>query len=109
MLTYYQVRISIYKAVISWRELYSQILLQSHYGTGILECNLTWDGVQFAGAAQSLGAGALLVNPFNVQGVYAAIAEAVKMTETERNERHQLNYNHVTTHTAEAWAHTYLR
>ncbi|KAG0570209.1 hypothetical protein KC19_6G144100 [Ceratodon purpureus] len=64
---------------------------------------------EFAGAAQSLGAGALLVNPWNVREVYTAILEALTMSEFERNERHQQNYKHVTTHTAEAWASNYIR
>ena len=65
--------------------------------------------MQFAGAAQSLGAGALLVNPWNVREVYTAILDALMMSDIERNERHEQNYQHVTTHTAEAWATTYMR
>ena len=56
---------------------------------------------EFAGAAQSLGAGAILVNPWNINDVSAAIAEALNMTPEEREERHRLNFSHITTHTAQ--------
>ncbi|KIZ00019.1 alpha,alpha-trehalose-phosphate synthase (UDP-forming), partial [Monoraphidium neglectum] len=65
---------------------------------------------EFAGAAQSLGAGAILVNPWN------AIEDALTMSEEERRERHRQNYMHVATHTAQArgstaaraWADTFI-
>ena len=57
---------------------------------------------EFAGAAQSLGAGAILVNPWNVADVAQAIEDALTMSEEERRERHRQNYMHVATHTAQA-------
>ncbi|KAH9619733.1 hypothetical protein KSS87_019614 [Heliosperma pusillum] len=63
---------------------------------------------EFAGAAQSLGAGALLVNPWNVTEVAAAIGKALNMSDEEREKRHQLNFAHLTTHTSQEWAETFV-
>ncbi|KAM7277550.1 hypothetical protein ACFE04_004684 [Oxalis oulophora] len=56
---------------------------------------------EFAGAAQSLGAGALLVNPWNITEVAASIRQALNMSGEEREKRHQLNFDHVTKHTSQ--------
>ncbi|KAI3495402.1 hypothetical protein L1887_37740 [Cichorium endivia] len=63
---------------------------------------------EFAGAAQSLGAGAILVNPWNVTEVASAIAYALNMPSEEREKRHHHNYVHVTTHTSQEWAETFI-
>lgn len=63
---------------------------------------------EFAGAAQSLGAGALLVNPWNISKVAEAIAKALNMPSEEREKRHRHNFHHVTTHTAQEWAETFV-
>eukprot|EP00240_Pyramimonas_obovata_P000164 CAMPEP_0118931200 /NCGR_PEP_ID=MMETSP1169-20130426/7621_1 /TAXON_ID=36882 /ORGANISM="Pyramimonas obovata, Strain CCMP722" /LENGTH=1226 /DNA_ID=CAMNT_0006873671 /DNA_START=433 /DNA_END=4113 /DNA_ORIENTATION=- len=63
---------------------------------------------EFAGAAQSLGAGAILVNPWNVSDLAAAIEEALTMGDAERRERHRQNFMHVTVHTSQAWADTFV-
>ncbi|XP_074570010.1 alpha,alpha-trehalose-phosphate synthase [UDP-forming] 1-like [Curcuma longa] len=63
---------------------------------------------EFAGAAQSLGAGALLVNPWNIAEVSASIGYALNMSADEREKRHRHNYAHVTTHTAQDWAETFV-
>jgi trehalose 6-phosphate synthase/phosphatase len=63
---------------------------------------------EFAGAAQSLGAGALLVNPWNVNDMAAAIEDALTMPDSERRERQRQNFTHVTIHTAQAWADTFV-
>jgi len=63
---------------------------------------------EFAGAAQSLGAGAILVNPWNVADLSDAIKEALTMSDAERRERHRQNFMHVTIHTAQAWADTFV-
>ncbi|KAH9289343.1 hypothetical protein KI387_033460, partial [Taxus chinensis] len=65
-------------------------------------------GLQFAGAAQSLGAGAILVNPWNITEVASSIGEALNMLPEEREERHRHNFEHVTTHTAQEWAETFV-
>lgn len=64
---------------------------------------------QFAGAAQSLGAGAILVNPWNITEVAASIGYALDMPADEREKRHQFNFKHVTTHTSQEWAATFVR
>ncbi|KAH1222949.1 Alpha,alpha-trehalose-phosphate synthase [UDP-forming] 1 [Glycine max] len=63
---------------------------------------------EFAGAAQSLGAGAILVNPWNITEVATAISKALNMPSAEREKRHKHNYEHVKTHTAQEWAETFV-
>ncbi|GFQ06413.1 alpha alpha-trehalose-phosphate synthase [UDP-forming] 1 [Phtheirospermum japonicum] len=63
---------------------------------------------EFAGAAQSLGAGALLVNPWNITEVAAAIGHALTMPVEEREKRYWHNFNHVTTHSAQQWAEFFV-
>ena len=63
---------------------------------------------EFAGAAQSLGAGAILVNPWSVIEMAGAIEHALTMSDAERRERHRQNFMHVTIHTAQAWADTFI-
>ncbi|GKV47892.1 hypothetical protein SLEP1_g54745 [Rubroshorea leprosula] len=63
---------------------------------------------EFAGAAQSLGAGAILVNPWNITEVAASIGQALNMSANEREKRHHHNFVHVTTHTAQEWAETFV-
>ncbi|XP_070664350.1 alpha,alpha-trehalose-phosphate synthase [UDP-forming] 1-like isoform X2 [Malus domestica] len=63
---------------------------------------------EFAGAAQSLGAGAILVNPWNITEVANSIAQALNMPSEEREKRHKHNFLHVTTHTAQEWAETFV-
>ncbi|KAL8507751.1 hypothetical protein ACS0TY_018337 [Phlomoides rotata] len=63
---------------------------------------------EFAGAAQSLGAGAILVNPWNITELTAAIGQALNMPVEEREKRHQHNFEHVTTHTAQRWAEFFV-
>ncbi|KAK7850306.1 Alpha,alpha-trehalose-phosphate synthase [UDP-forming] 1 [Quercus suber] len=75
-------------------------------------CQDTKKGVlilsEFAGAAQSLGAGAILVNPWNITEVAASIAQALNMPADEREKRHKHNFAHVTSHTAQEWAETFV-
>ena len=63
---------------------------------------------EFAGAAQSLGAGALQVNPWNISEVADAIHKALTMDEKERRERTEYQFQHVMSHTAEAWAKEFV-
>ncbi|KAL8108230.1 alpha,alpha-trehalose-phosphate synthase [UDP-forming] 1-like [Apium graveolens] len=64
---------------------------------------------EFAGAAQSLGSGAILVNPWNISEVAASINGALKMEDDEREKRHYYNFKHVITHTSQEWAENFLR
>ncbi|CAI0441029.1 unnamed protein product [Linum tenue] len=63
---------------------------------------------EFAGAAQSLGAGAILVNPWNITEVADSIRQALTMSAEEREKRHHHNFDHVTTHTAQEWAEMFV-
>jgi trehalose-6-phosphate synthase len=45
---------------------------------------------EFAGAAQSLGAGAILVNPWNITDMAAAIEDALTMSDQARARPHLL-------------------
>ena len=56
---------------------------------------------EFAGAAQALGAGALLVNPYNVSEVARAIDESLNMPASEREERFEYLDKHIHGHTAQ--------
>jgi len=64
---------------------------------------------EFAGAAQSLGAGSIRVNPWNVQETANAIFEAVTMGEDERQSRHEYAFNYISEHTAQRWAETFIQ
>ena len=54
---------------------------------------------EFAGAAQALGAGALLVNPYNTDEVAGALHEALNMPLTEREQRFDYMYAHINQNT----------
>ena len=59
---------------------------------------------EFAGAAQALGAGALLVNPYNTDEVAQALSDALNMPLKEREERFMYMSSHIHTHTSAQWA-----
>jgi len=63
---------------------------------------------EFAGAAQSLGYGALLVNPWNIGETACAILEALEMSPGERADRHRYMFQYVTTYTCQSWARSFL-
>lgn len=81
---------------------YEFISCQSKNDAGVLVLS------EFAGAAQSIGAGALLVNPHNVSDVAGAIHDALTMPEAEKLERHKSSFSHVSVHTSQAWADTFI-
>ena len=86
--------------------------LEAHDDTEAHKCLAAAAGVlvlsEFAGAAQSLGAGAILVNPWNVTDMANAIEHALTMSNEERRERHRQNYHHVTHHTVQTWADVFI-
>ena len=49
------------------------------------------------------------MNPWNITEVANSIAYALNMSPDEREKRHRHNFAHVTTHTAQIWAETFLR
>jgi trehalose-6-phosphate synthase len=58
---------------------------------------------EFAGASQSL-AGALRVNPHDLDGTVAAIVRALTMGDVERRLRHEHNLKYILAHTSKSWA-----
>lgn len=62
---------------------------------------------RFAGACHELD-GALLVNPYDVEGTAAAIARAIDMPVEERRERWTGMLKHLQHHTAQHWADTFI-
>jgi trehalose 6-phosphate synthase len=71
------------------------------------------DGVlvlsEFAGAAAELQRGALLVNPFDVQGMAEALRSALSMPEGERRARFRKLRRTVREHDIHRWLDTFLR
>ncbi|KAI7899821.1 glycosyltransferase family 20-domain-containing protein [Cokeromyces recurvatus] len=63
---------------------------------------------EFVGSAGSLGA-ALLVNPYDYGDIARCIHYALTMSTEEKNTRHEKLYNHVTSHTADFWAHSFIK
>ena len=59
---------------------------------------------EFAGAADHLDDGALLVNPYDTQSLADAMHEALSMPLARRQALHRNAYEHVTTSTASTWA-----
>lgn len=63
---------------------------------------------EFAGAAQSLGAGCIRVNPWDVDEIANAILEALTMTEDERKVYQNYSSQYVLEHTAQGWADSFV-
>ncbi|CEL96125.1 unnamed protein product [Vitrella brassicaformis CCMP3155] len=63
---------------------------------------------EFAGAAQSLGAGSIRINPWNLDETADAIKQALTMSPEERQSRHEYAFRHVHTHTSQTWAETFI-
>ena len=63
---------------------------------------------EFAGAAPQLAAGALLVNPFDSQGVARVLRRALRMKERERAGRMRKLRGEVQRHDVSWWARTFL-
>ena len=64
---------------------------------------------EFAGAAAELDAGALLVNPYDVEGVAAAIRSAFEMSADERRARMRGLRQSIRLHDVFAWVNSFLR
>ncbi|GAB5364753.1 hypothetical protein AAMO2058_000997100, partial [Amorphochlora amoebiformis] len=63
---------------------------------------------EFAGAAQSLGAGCVQVNPWNVNECAQAIKYALEMKDEEKERFHTYAFDHVMTHDTQTWAKEFL-
>lgn len=64
---------------------------------------------EFSGAAQCVGAGAILINPWNIKDSAGAIKRSLEMPFEERKKRHWLMFNYLETHSPQQWASTFLR
>jgi len=64
---------------------------------------------EFAGAAQSLGAGAISVNPWDLNQLSDAIRYALTMSGEERMDHHAFAFQLVKKHTAQYWAESFLQ
>ncbi|HUF79402.1 MAG TPA: alpha,alpha-trehalose-phosphate synthase (UDP-forming), partial [Thermoanaerobaculia bacterium] len=75
-------------------------------------CQVERDGVlilsEFAGAAAQLQSGALLVNPYDVEGVAEALERALRMPREERAERMRRMQNRLRRQDVFWWAQRYL-
>ena len=71
---------------------------QADMGPGVLILS------EFAGAAQALGAGCVMVNPFNIEDLARAISEAIEMPVAQRTELHAYASRYINKHTSQAWA-----
>ena len=76
------------------------ICQQENYGNLILS--------EFTGTAGSLSA-AILVNPWDYVGVANAIHDALTMSKEERISKHSALYQHVTSHTTDYWASSFVK
>jgi trehalose 6-phosphate synthase/phosphatase len=64
---------------------------------------------EFAGAAKVLGAGVILINPWNIEETSEALHEALIMDEEERISRHEFCMNYITNASVHHWAASYLK
>ena len=62
---------------------------------------------EFSGTAGSLQQ-AMHINPWDYSGVADSIQKALTMSDNDKAKQHEQLYKHVTTHTIEKWAKTYL-
>ncbi|KAM3413926.1 hypothetical protein BST61_g10597 [Cercospora zeina] len=63
---------------------------------------------EFSGTAGSL-ADAVHINPWDLGGTADEIYAALQMGEAEREQQHQLLYQHVTTNTVQCWIASYIK
>ena len=63
---------------------------------------------EMAGAAQGLGAGAMLVNPFNTDEIAQALHDGLNMGRAEREQRHGYMHQYITKYTSQYWAENFV-
>lgn len=63
---------------------------------------------RFAGAAEELAEGALVVNPYDQEAISHALSEALAMPQSERRRRHQAMMQMLEDHTVFDWCRSYL-
>ena len=63
---------------------------------------------EFAGAAQTLGAGCVRVNPYNIDDLADGLSNAIAMKEEQRDELMQYAIQYVAKFTSQAWAQSFI-
>lgn len=63
---------------------------------------------EFAGCAKTLGAGAIVINPWDLDETAEALNDALNMEIDERVNRFEHNYNYVKNETAQRWAQQFI-
>lgn len=63
---------------------------------------------EFIGCSPSLS-GAIRVNPWNIDAVSEAMDSALRVSEAEKQLRHEKHYRYVSTHDVAYWAHSFLQ
>ncbi|ANM58788.1 trehalose-6-phosphatase synthase S8 [Arabidopsis thaliana] len=63
---------------------------------------------EFIGCSPSLS-GAIRVNPWDVDAVAEAVNSALKMSETEKQLRHEKHYHYISTHDVGYWAKSFMQ
>eukprot|EP01113_Clastostelium_recurvatum_P043489 TRINITY_DN7201_c0_g1_i5.p1 TRINITY_DN7201_c0_g1~~TRINITY_DN7201_c0_g1_i5.p1 ORF type:complete len:847 (-),score=163.89 TRINITY_DN7201_c0_g1_i5:109-2625(-) len=63
---------------------------------------------EFAGAAQSLCGGAILINPWNTDEMVDALHTAMTMTPEQRQVKHDLMFNYVMKYTSAFWGQLFI-
>lgn len=81
---------------------YEYVICQSEQDPGVLILS------EFAGASQSLGAGAITINPWSVEELSDAIKLSLTMSHDERLARFHPVFKHVLDYTAQKWAEVYI-
>ena len=63
---------------------------------------------RLAGAATELADGAVLVNPFDMDGVAEGLRQAIEMPLEERRERHRVMFDSLIKHNVHAWCRRFI-
>ena len=74
---------------------------EGNYGIEVLS--------EFAGSSKVLGAGAVLVNPWNIEETAEALNEALNMEIEERQSRHEYCYNYICKADVHHWAQDFMK
>eukprot|EP01083_Nonionella_stella_P209594 759630_1 len=81
---------------------YEYISCQSMANPGVLIVS------EFAGSAQSLGCGSIVVNPWNVSNVASALQTALRMDLQQRQTHQQILYKIISKNTVQHWANQFI-
>jgi trehalose 6-phosphate synthase len=63
---------------------------------------------RLAGAAAQLADGAVLINPFDMDGVAEGLQQAIEMPLAERRERHQAMFESLCKHDVHHWCRRFI-